>query len=236
MERFRLSFHVIKEEECIGKIIADVLAQSYDDFELIVVSNVEEQEAQLQVINSYAAKDARIRVISVPKGGLSNALNIGMKAAVGDWLAFVDADDRLTSDHLELLANSATDDVDIVCGGVELPTGNSEHPFAPQQLEAGHHLDDYYVRGAGFLTRSPVWNKLFRRETINTWGGCFDTRLSYAMDALFVQSLLNYTQRVITIPMCGYRYVLDYKNSSYSQYHECWEQATTLVSEQTLKL
>lgn len=53
---------------------------------------------------------------------------------------------------------------------------------------------------------------------------------------MFVQSLLNYTQRVVTIPMCGYRYVIEYKHSTYSKYHENWEKAASLVAEETLKL
>lgn len=160
-----------KEEACVGDMIADVLSQSYDDLELIVVSNGEGQEKQLSVINSYAAKDTRLRVVSVPEGGVSNARNIGMKCSTGGWLAFVDADDRLSHNHLELLSEAADDDVDIVCGGIEVPTGNEEHPFAPQPLEGGHRLDEYFMRNGGFITTCSIWNKLFKNTIINTWGG-----------------------------------------------------------------
>lgn len=160
-----------KEEACVGNMIADVLAQSYDDLELIVISNGDGQEKQLSVINSYAAKDVRVRVISIPEGGVSNARNVGMKASSGDWLTFVDADDRLAGNHLQLLSAAATDDVDIVCGGIETSMGNSDQTFKPQPLEAGHHLDEYFVRRAGFTTTCSIWNKLYRNSKINTWGG-----------------------------------------------------------------
>lgn len=93
-----------KAERFVGDMIADVQAQTYKDWELIVVSNGAGQEAQLKVINSMAAQDSRIRVISVEEGGVSNARNIGMEQATGQWLAFVDADDRCDNNHLELRA------------------------------------------------------------------------------------------------------------------------------------
>jgi len=159
-----------KEEASVGNMIADVLAQSYADLELIVVSNGDGQERQLQVINRYAATDARVRIVSVAEGGVSNARNIGMKHSTGAWLAFVDADDRLATNHLELLSAATNDGVDIVCGGIEMPTANAKQPFAPQPLEAGHSLDDYFVRRAGFTTTCAVYNKLYNNTIINDWG------------------------------------------------------------------
>lgn len=133
-----------KAEHFVGDMIGDIEAQTYKDWELIVVSNGKGQEAQLKVINKYAAEDSRIQVVSVEQGGVSNARNIGMEKATGKWLAFVDADDRCDSNHLELLAEGCNDDTDIVVAGYTQfwpKWGTSSY----YKLKEGNKLDEDFV-------------------------------------------------------------------------------------------
>ena len=75
----------------IGKAIESVLAQTYEDFELIVVDDGSTDETE-KVVTSY--KDCRIRYHRMPEnGGQSRARNCGMKLARYDYLAFEDSDD-----------------------------------------------------------------------------------------------------------------------------------------------
>ena len=108
-----------KAEKYIANIIGDIQAQTYDNFELIIVSNGPDQGEQLQVAQSFAQRDRRIKILTTQTGGVSNARNLGMERAIGDWLAFVDADDRLIPSHLQLMADAA-DGYDIVIDNTNL--------------------------------------------------------------------------------------------------------------------
>lgn len=82
----------------IDKALQSVLAQSYPQFEVLVV-NDGSTDNTADIINNY--QDSRIRLINQINGGLSNARNTGIKEAQGDYLAFLDADDYWTSEKLE---------------------------------------------------------------------------------------------------------------------------------------
>lgn len=58
-----------KAEKYIGNIIGDVVGQTYNDWELLVISNGEGQQQQLDIIKEYSKKDDRIRLLSIAQGG-----------------------------------------------------------------------------------------------------------------------------------------------------------------------
>ena len=77
-----------------------IQGQTYDDFECIIVDDGSTDNSA-EIIRSYAEKDPRIRLISKMNGGTATARNVGLKAAAGDYVIFLDADDFL---HPEALA------------------------------------------------------------------------------------------------------------------------------------
>ena len=87
-----------KAEKFIGNIINDVTNQTYQDWELLVISNGEGQDSQLSIIDGFRKIDNRIKLFSIPTGGVSLARNIGLQNAVGDWITFLDADDAASSE------------------------------------------------------------------------------------------------------------------------------------------
>lgn len=223
-----------KAERFVGDMIADVQAQTYKDWELIVVSNGAGQEAQLKVINSMAAQDSRIRVISVEEGGLSNARNIGMEQATGQWLAFVDADDRCDNNHLELLVSGCDDDTDMIMAGftqVWTKFGMSQ----TKEIEEGHGLDEYFANREN-LVLGVVWNKLFNVNKTQKWGGKFDPTIAYSEDALFCLEFCLHYKKVNTVCLCGYRYLCNDDNSVCSKYLDTLEEGNHRRRELQLKL
>lgn len=158
-----------KAERFVGDMIADIQAQTYKNWELMVVSNGAGQEAQLKVINKYAAKDNRIKVVSVEQGGVSNARNIGMEKATGQWLTFVDADDRCDSNHLELLAEGCNDNTDMVMAGFTMiwPKWDVSNK---SRIESDHPLDEY-VATLSATTLYALWCKMFNIKYLQIWGG-----------------------------------------------------------------
>lgn len=140
-----------------------------------------------------------------------------MSEAQGQWLTFLDADDRIAPDHLQLYMDAvaqAPTPPDMVIGGFDqpIPDGTTLNALI---------LDDRQ----GVL--SPPWNKLYRADFVR--GHQFNTRITMFEDALFNNELLTMTTNVLLIPMTGYRYQPAQGNAT-SRWHatleEGWDACT----------
>lgn len=98
----------------VEQAIDSVLAQTYHNFELVVVDDCSKDDS-LQLINQKAQNDSRIRIIALEKNsGVANARNVGIKAAKGEYIALLDNDDLWTEDKLERQVVIAERGADIV--------------------------------------------------------------------------------------------------------------------------
>lgn len=95
---------VYNVEKYIHRCVDSILEQTFSDFELILVDDGSPDNCP-SICDEYAAKDSRIRVIHQENRGLSAARNGGMDAACGTYLMFVDSDDWLRKDTLEIFVN-----------------------------------------------------------------------------------------------------------------------------------
>lgn len=86
------------KEHFIAKTIESVLAQTYEDFELIII-NDGSTDHSADIVSSF--KDARIKYVEKENRGVSSARNFGLRMAKGDFIAFLDADDTWYSNFLE---------------------------------------------------------------------------------------------------------------------------------------
>lgn len=107
-------------EELVGKAIECVLAQTFHDFEFIIVDNGSVDQSG-KIADEYAAKDARIRVIHRERGNIGSGRNTGLDASKGEYIAFIDDDDRCEPDFLEFLYNLAVEnDAEVsICGSAD---------------------------------------------------------------------------------------------------------------------
>jgi len=126
---------------CIGRAIASVLAQTEQDFEILVVDDAS-SDATAALVEAAAADDPRIRLLRAPRnGGPGSARNRGIAAAAGEWIAPLDADDRFHPRRLELLAriggqqgaDMVADNL-LVCAGQALGAPMFPPGFMPASL------------------------------------------------------------------------------------------------------
>ena len=90
---------VYKVERYLDACVASVAGQTFSDLEILLVDDGSPDGCPA-LCDAWARRDARVRVIHRPNGGLSAARNSGIDAATGTCLAFVDADDTLDPDVL----------------------------------------------------------------------------------------------------------------------------------------
>lgn len=84
--------------EYIEQMIDSVLTQTAD-FELIIVDDGSTDDT-CEKVEKYSIKDERIKLINAQHGGAGHARNVGIDAATGDWIIFLDSDDLLVSNSL----------------------------------------------------------------------------------------------------------------------------------------
>ena len=91
----------------IARCIQSILAQTFTDFELIIVNDGSSDNVTLPVCEMYARVDSRIRLVDKDNGGVSHTRNIGIEQAAGTYLQFVDSDDYLAPDYTQTLVRAA---------------------------------------------------------------------------------------------------------------------------------
>lgn len=97
---------IYKVEQYLGQCVDSVLAQSYGNFELILVDDGSPDNCG-KICDEYALQDNRIFVIHKENGGLSDARNSGIKKAIGEYIALIDSDDYVSPFFLEILITNA---------------------------------------------------------------------------------------------------------------------------------
>jgi glycosyltransferase involved in cell wall biosynthesis len=97
---------VYNVEQYLKKCLDTVVNQTYKDIEIIIINDCSPDNS-LQIIKEYQEKDSRIRLINLEKnGGLANARNVGIKNSNGKYITFIDSDDWISDDAIEILYNN----------------------------------------------------------------------------------------------------------------------------------
>ena len=96
-EKLSIVVAVYNIEQYLHKCVESLLAQTYSNLEIILVDDGA-TDGSGTICDDYAEKDSRVHVIHKTNGGLSDARNVGIEAATGTYLAFVDGDDWVDTD------------------------------------------------------------------------------------------------------------------------------------------
>ena len=177
---------VYNVERYLHRCVGSILAQSFSDFELILVDDGSLDNCGV-ICDEYAAKDSRIVVIHKENGGLSDARNIGIDWAFtnsdSEWLAFIDSDDWVHPKYLELLHYAAIDnESDVACCFFEECTGDycfSEDSIRDIRIFNVEEFFCSYPR-----TAIVAWAKIYRKYLFE--------RIRYPFGKIHEDSLVIY--------------------------------------------
>ena len=93
---------VYKVEKYLKKCIDSIIKQTYKNLDIILVDDGSPDKCG-KICDNYSKKDSRITVIHKENGGLSDARNVGIKKAKGDYITFIDSDDYIDNNYVETL-------------------------------------------------------------------------------------------------------------------------------------
>lgn len=131
---------VFNGERFLRQALASVLAQSFGDFEVVAV-NDGSTDNSLSILNEFAARDPRVRIVSRPNGGIVSALNDGLAHCVGGLIARMDCDDIALPDRFAVQLAVFRDRADAVAVGGLIQTIDENDraispPGSPSRVEA----------------------------------------------------------------------------------------------------
>lgn len=194
---------VYNVEPFLRRCLQSICDQTYKLIEIICIDDGS-TDGSAAIIEEFARKDARIKVIKQKNQGLSAARNAGIMAATAPWITGVDSDDYLSTGIYEEAMKYA-ENHDLVCFDALRVTETGE-PIN-NMFERLPYLQTIDDKSALFqLTMVSFWNKIWRTEHIRKSGITFPTGLWYG-DAAFFYKYVSIAKNAILIPSFGYYYV-----------------------------
>ena len=206
--QFSIVIPVYNVEKYLHECLDSVLNQSFSDWEAICV-NDGSTDGSVAILEEYAVKDNRIKVINRPNSGTATARNTGLQVAQGDYIFFLDSDDWLEPESLRILADRLNGE-DILCfsGRRYFESTGEYHPADVLPEKTYHSGMDYYNENA-LLPRDfafvCVVLRVYNRAFLLQNGLFFDDDITYE-DNLWVPKVLYYAQTVSMIPNALYLY------------------------------
>ena len=168
---FSVIIPVYKVEAYLRQCVDSVLAQTFTDFEIILVDDGSPDRCPM-MCDEYAEVDKRITVIHKKNGGLSSARNAGMRVAAGKYVVFLDSDDYWSSmtalDNIYTLANSCDFDIISLKYVKYYQSTDQFDSFCDTFAEKDFTSTNYVERLGQLISRqlydTCAWNKVFKRQ------------------------------------------------------------------------
>lgn len=190
-------------EEYIEEAIDSVLAQTLDSYELIVVDDGS-KDGTGAILDQYAQQYEQVKVIHQENAGVSAARNQALAVAQGEYYNFLDSDDIMESNALELLYQAAKEqDADLVIARYDMINRLSTVYRMPINTLFDEPLIDPF--NTEILWTFSLWNKLFRADLVKKEDLCFPP-VSYSEDGVFTMRFVHAAQRITGIEDIVYHY------------------------------
>lgn len=201
---------VYNAERWLRRCVDSILAQTYSDFELLLIDDGS-TDGSGAICDQYGAFDSRIHVFHKPNGGASSARNMGLQNARGKWIAFADADDFVAPKWLQNYRVDENSDKTVICQGlIKFLQKNdciNEIEFKQEYRNASEGnlcdvLSTIFLKGMLGWLPIKVFNGKYLRERKTS----FDTKLTYREDEKFFLDFLRPDDKIIMYDVIGYYY------------------------------
>ena len=166
MNKISVVVPIYNVEKYLNRCVDSILNQTFTDFELILVDDGSPDNCG-KICDEYAEKDNRVRVIHKPNGGLSDARNAGIEWALknsdSEWITFIDSDDWVHPQYLELLLKAACDSGTSIsiCSYVSTDKQSKDIKIFDSKFEI-HNTEKFYIEKN--VNAVVAWGKLYKKK------------------------------------------------------------------------
>lgn len=225
---------VYKTEKYLPQCIDSILNQSFTDFELLLIDDGSPDRSG-EICDEYARKDSRIRVFHQQNGGVSCARNNGLLHARGQYVVFVDSDDRILPDYLRDLYQDVCTHrgVGLIIHGAYVVNVQGEplskdicfqEAYLPHQ-RFGEAFTEYGLLHWGF-----PWSKIYDKTVLDVHNIRFDEDIHHREDTLFMLQYLFFCDYIWFSPTMNYKYVQIRNSLSHGQLYSFKSECKTFVT------
>lgn len=195
---------VYRVERYLRKCLDSVVGQTYRNLEIILVDDGSPDNCGA-ICDEYAAKDSRITVIHKENGGVSSARNVGLAAATGEWIGWVDSDDWIEPDMYGYMLKKAEKyGADIaVCSRIEIYSDREVARGWEKDLVIGRE-DALILLLKNDVMQNYLCDKLWRRELFQ--GMTFPENRTFE-DVAVMHRLFERAERTVCLPEAKYNYL-----------------------------
>lgn len=203
----------------LRRCLDSIANQTYKNLEIICVDDGSTDGSEL-IVDEYAAKDSRFKVVHQENGGESNARNRGLKMAAGQYITFCDCDDWIDEDMYEtLLKVIESDNLDMAAASWYREEtdadGNAKSTIITNKLPVtddvinNEMLLNYIYKRDSYKSFAYMWDKLYKREVVCDESKeliYFDEELKLGADVLYLAEAALNTKRCKYIDRAFYHY------------------------------
>lgn len=220
-------------EQHLPKCIDSLLAQTYPDFELLLIDDGS-ADGTLNVCNAYKDKDPRIKVFTHPNKGVSYTRNRGIEVAAGKYLMFIDGDDYVKGDYIEKLVAAAKKGSWPICGMINVRNGN--------EVENGNYRELLQVYPENVLKKEDLIDllkfsslsspcaRIYDKAVILGHAVLFDEETTYQEDLIFNLKYVRHIEQSTVLNYFGYYYI-EHSVSSTGRYHKKFDHLDIIAEE-----
>lgn len=194
-------------EEYLSRCLDSLVCQTYTNLEIILVNDGSTDRSG-QIADTYANTDQRVRVIHKNNGGVSSARNSGLAKSTGDYVMFVDADDRIHTRTCEICIDNVKNNEDFIYFSVSRLNKHEQGSTIEggldgsiEYLTSNKEIIKDYLNGGNLRAVA----RMYKTSVMN--GLAFDTKMRIHEDALFAFNFLKKSQSAIKIKLPLYFYI-----------------------------
>lgn len=223
---------VYNEEKYIRECLDSILAQTYKNFELIVIDDGSTDESG-KICDEYMQQDARVRVVHIERSGVIHARKTGVAEAKGLYATFVDADDKIDCDMYEKMMQDIEENAaDVAICSMVRETAKGQVPM-PNYLKAGCYdkkalIKDFYphmlfsFEYCDPAIRPSLCNKIIKKELLEKIIFDVDDTIVFGEDVL-----ISYPVMILADKICV-------REDSFYHYRQNFNSVTNVYDEKLL--
>ena len=214
---------VYNAEKYLEQCLNSIKNQTYKNFEVILVNDGSDDNSE-NICKSFSEEDARFKYFTKSNGGASSARNFGLDNVTGDYITFIDADDWVDENHLEVLINNIKDNnSDMAVSSIKKFDMSNNFHFRMYSNQEKYLLNYNKLNREEFLVTLPklilannsykiAVSKLFKKELVSDVR--FDESIVYGEDLEFFFKLYININSISYIDEVTYVYRLHDESSS----------------------
>ena len=216
---------IYNSENYLQKCVESVIKQSYAKIEILLINDGSTDNSG-KLCDAYAFQDRRILVIHKKNGGPSDARNIGIENSKGELIFFIDADDFIENNAIELLMEKYSQHgADVIIGNFNNiknnhSTKNQNGIFPTDKLlvksDIINYVRNYLTKPNKYSLFVYSWGRLFKSSVIKNNNIAFDINLRTYEDVAFNFEYWNYTNEIMFLKEALYHHLLHENQASAS--------------------